>query len=218
MALGAFLGIRDFECSLCQGSFTLLSGDLMVPETRLCDECLVELWPLAGDALKMCVSGHLAQRVSQQGESPESPDQLQEEMRRWVAGEDDWHDRVVNEYKSRVTARHEAEQEERRRRAALLRKRLEHQEADGDLPTTPLIGYTQEQLAALLEKRSPGAPGARRVIQGSQFGKQAHLYERYLKRQASSGLLTPELEVKEGTDLTDEIAGRSVPFSSDAGD
>ena len=147
-----------------------------------------------------------------------SPDQLQEEMRRWVAGEDDWHDRVVNEYKSRVTARHEAEQEERRRRAALLRKRLEHQEADGDLPTTPLIGYTQEQLAALLEKRSPGAPGARRVIQGSQFGKQAHLYERYLKRQASSGLLTPELEVKEGTDLTDEIAGRSVPFSSDAGD
>ena len=77
MALGAFLGVRDFECSLCQGSFTLLSGDLMVPETRLCDECLVELWPLAGDALKMCVSGHLAKRVSQQGESPESPDQLQ---------------------------------------------------------------------------------------------------------------------------------------------
>ena len=68
----AVMGIRDFECILCQGNFTLLSGDLMVPEPVICDECLVEVWQLEGDALARYMSEHLAENTSPHKEYIES--------------------------------------------------------------------------------------------------------------------------------------------------
>ena len=62
----ALMAVREFECVLCQAHFTLLSGDLIVPETLICDECLAELWPLQGDALMERISGRLVERTPQQ--------------------------------------------------------------------------------------------------------------------------------------------------------
>jgi hypothetical protein len=45
------LAVRDFECSLCQQHFTLLSGDLILPGPNICDACLREIWGLVGDVL-----------------------------------------------------------------------------------------------------------------------------------------------------------------------
>lgn len=54
------LALRENECALCQGRFTLLSGDLMVPEPHLCDECLREVWGLDSETLVRRTTGHLA--------------------------------------------------------------------------------------------------------------------------------------------------------------
>ena len=67
----AILALREFECTLCHQRFTLLSGDLILPIPRLCDECLKVLWELEGDALEKRISESLA-RASQDGERPES--------------------------------------------------------------------------------------------------------------------------------------------------
>ncbi|MCJ7735772.1 MAG: hypothetical protein MUQ10_00460 [Anaerolineae bacterium] len=45
------IAVREFGCTLCRKKFTLLAGDLFVPEPDLCDECLGEIWPLEGEAL-----------------------------------------------------------------------------------------------------------------------------------------------------------------------
>ena len=60
----AIMAPREFECILCQAHFTLLSGDLMVPYPVICDDCLVELWQLEGDALVEHVSKRLAENRS----------------------------------------------------------------------------------------------------------------------------------------------------------
>ena len=67
----AILALREFECTLCQERFTLLSGDLIVPGPRVCDECLKALWELEGDALAKHISESLG-KASQDGECPES--------------------------------------------------------------------------------------------------------------------------------------------------
>ena len=55
----AFLGLKALHCTLCGRSFTLVSGDLVLPEYVICDLCLQELWPLQGDALVERVSRRL---------------------------------------------------------------------------------------------------------------------------------------------------------------
>ncbi len=71
----AVMAPREFECILCQGNFTLLSGDLMIPMPVVCDECLVKLDQLEGDALVGYVSKHLAENTSPQKEHIESQTQ-----------------------------------------------------------------------------------------------------------------------------------------------
>lgn len=67
----AILALREFECTLCQQRFTLLSGDLILPGPRVCDECLSVLWELEGDALEKRISESLT-KASQDKECPES--------------------------------------------------------------------------------------------------------------------------------------------------
>ena len=67
----AILALREFECTLCQQRFTLLSGDLVPPGTRICDECLKVLWELEGDALENHISESLG-KASRDRECPES--------------------------------------------------------------------------------------------------------------------------------------------------
>lgn len=52
------MALREFECSLCQGRFTLLAGDLVLPGPRLCDACARRVWNVEGEAhLRQVVEG-----------------------------------------------------------------------------------------------------------------------------------------------------------------
>lgn len=62
VSLGVCMAVRDFDCILCQRHFSRMSGDLILPEDLICDECLAELWQLEGDVLREYVSQHLAKR------------------------------------------------------------------------------------------------------------------------------------------------------------
>jgi hypothetical protein len=54
--LGIGMAPREFECMLCQKHYTLLCGDLVLPEYLLCDDCLAELQPLEEDELRKHVA------------------------------------------------------------------------------------------------------------------------------------------------------------------
>jgi hypothetical protein len=50
---------RDLECILCGAHFTRLDGDLVVPETLICEACLAEIHELDDEAIAGYVSRHL---------------------------------------------------------------------------------------------------------------------------------------------------------------
>jgi hypothetical protein len=54
------LAVRTYECTLCQRKFTLLSGDLIIPGPRLCDDCLKATWDLEGEELAKHTAACLA--------------------------------------------------------------------------------------------------------------------------------------------------------------
>ena len=74
----AIMALREFECTLCQQRFTLLSGDLILPEPMLCDACLQELWQLEGDALRKHISYHLVEHASSGDQDPEWQNQVEQ--------------------------------------------------------------------------------------------------------------------------------------------
>ena len=48
----AFLRVREVTCTLCGIQFPLVTGDLYVDEARLCDACVVALWPGAEGSVR----------------------------------------------------------------------------------------------------------------------------------------------------------------------
>jgi len=148
------------------------------------------------------------------GNGSKSADDLVDEMKRWVTGEDDWHDQIVNEYKRKVSERYEQEKQERQRRAAAWRdQQIELEDA---MMPQQLVAYTSEQLHSLLKQRQPGPAGVKHVASGTNSGRE-YLYEKYLHRKADSGVLKVEdgvLVTSPGQDLTDQLAQRMVPFQT----
>ena len=143
-----------------------------------------------------------------------SHEELAQEMYRWTAGIEDDHDRIVNDYKKEVVARYEAEKAAREQRAAEYRKQLDSM----PLParSSPLVGYTQAQLSQILQHRSPGKPGLRTVFEGE--GHSDYVYNKYLERTPDTGGLVAtsdgRLIQSEQRDLTEQVAGRNVPFEA----
>lgn len=144
-----------------------------------------------------------------------SADDLVDEMHRWVSGEEDWHDQIVNSYKVRIVQNYEKQKAEQEQRAAALRAM---QEQESDRPVS-LVGYTPEQLAEILKDRRPGAAGVRQVGGGMNTVRD-YLYQKYLGRTPDSGALRPNddggLEVvsEDDTPLNDRISQRQVLFAS----
>ena len=102
-----------------------------------------------------------------------TPDDLEEEMRRWVTGDHDLHDRIVADYKARIQAEHDERkrrQEEHSRR--LEQKRREMGWENGEFRPQPLVALTAEQLQHALKNRGhrpgvtflPKAPQADRLV------------------------------------------------------
>lgn len=141
-------------------------------------------------------------------------DDLADEMRRWVAGEADWHDDIVNDYKRKVSENYERYKQEMADRAAVL---AVAREEDSDQPQS-LVAYTPDQLADILKGHGYGVAGVRQVDAGPGAIRE-HLYTKFLGRQADSGVLkvTPDgqLAIANGTmrpSLEHQLEDRNVTF------
>jgi hypothetical protein len=146
-----------------------------------------------------------------------STEDLEAEMYRWVAGEDDAHDQVVKAYKQRIIDERVAEKADREKRLALLRE--QQLKIEEDIGPTRITGYSVEQLGEILKGRGDGKSGARRVQDAPPI--QDYLYSKYLERGASAGLLKPEDGALKSTaepgaptqDLMGLLTNRQVGFS-----
>jgi hypothetical protein len=61
---GVCLANRSVECILCQQYFTRVSGDLILTEDLICDDCLIELKSLKEGEFRKQVSERLAKNLS----------------------------------------------------------------------------------------------------------------------------------------------------------
>jgi hypothetical protein len=111
-----------------------------------------------------------------------SLEDLEDELNRWIAGEKDYHDVVVEDYEKQVRHQFEA------RRTAQAEKRQKAQEMEGLLeqagiqqPQTALVGYTAEQLKEM------GKTFQRRVSTEATSQNVGRLYNRYMKNEARKG-------------------------------
>lgn len=146
---------------------------------------------------------------------PKTKEQLEDEMRRWVAGEKDEHDLIVENYKNRIRQR--IADEARRRHEQLLKVQQElAAEGQEDPGPLKLIGYTADQVGEILARRQH-TPG---VAHLPQIDNRHYIYDRWIDRQAGAGMLQVEggSVVKEESppegDLNDQIARRRVTFGS----
>jgi hypothetical protein len=154
---------------------------------------------------------------------PKTVGTLEDEMRRWVSGEQDHHDLVVANYKRSIMEKHRQEALEReRRRLALQVERERYAEAQVDEGPQKLVGFTQEQLRDVLTGRQPGV---RRVHEGPPKGQADYIHDKWLSAQEDKGILrveggrivadgaNPEEDVKR---LDDILRQRQVPFHGGA--
>lgn len=136
-------------------------------------------------------------------------DELEEQMRMWVAGEKDWHDLVVDSYKNRIRGQF---QEERDKRDALLPV-----QPGVTSTSTPLVGYTPEQIRELRPDLIKKRGGGRRVFDGATGSV---LYEKFVANDAKQGNLRAdefgvvELPPGERSNLQGDVEKRRPAFRS----
>jgi hypothetical protein len=53
---------RELECILCGSRFSVMTGDLLIPEACICDTCIAALRGLDDEAIVRHVSRHLLDR------------------------------------------------------------------------------------------------------------------------------------------------------------
>ena len=140
-------------------------------------------------------------------------------MRKWVAGEMDFHDQVVEQYKQGIIRRYQQEQADRERRAAEAAQ-VAAEAGEDPLVIQPLIGFSREDLLHMLRGR--GNDPNHRVAQVFEDRKgQEYLYEKYLEKPATPG----GLEVRGGRvaptmprHIQREIAQRQVQYGVEGKD
>jgi len=115
---------------------------------------------------------------------PRSAAELAEEMRRWVSGEKDFHDKVVEEYKDRVRLEMERSERDKEERAARARERATVNEQAG---RPALVAYTAEQLSELRPKNAKA--GAKFIVEADPV---ARTFNRYLRDEPDAGALAVE--------------------------
>ena len=75
-------------------------------------------------------------------------DELAEEMRRWVTGEQDWHDKIIAEYKASIKQKMLDERMERDKRLAEAQLEIEERERNLGIRTRDrLVGYTPDPVS-----------------------------------------------------------------------
>lgn len=147
---------------------------------------------------------------------PKTEDELAHEMKKWVAGEKDWHDDVVDGYKAQILERQRAA-EEQKQQQALAAQREAEQRGDDAMPYQ-LVGYTAEQLQILMRSNKPIKPGVR-TLHDDQTGRRQHLTDKYLDNAPTSGVLHVEGDAVIGDanvpNLNAQIGDRRVAMTTE---
>jgi hypothetical protein len=180
-------------------------------------------------------------RASTANPQDKTPADLTEEMRRWVTGDNDWHDAVVQDYKDRITALKEAREKAREENWQRHLARQQDFYEDAAPQVTSLVGYTGDQLKALVAQRNPGHLQGVRFIANNEEAKQDDLHNRWIGNEVSTGDLNVDQEgrvvggrmnldgdnvvfvqegsevravqdPKQGQTLQDRVSGRRVQF------
>lgn len=155
------------------------------------------------DLMYFEATGHrLSEETGQVTYRSVSPEELVEEMHRWVRGEKDEHDLIVDAFKDQIRSAVENQRKQHQERMAAL-ERIE-EEYVGD----SVVGYTREQM----EELGLGAPKAstRKVIDGSHAGR---LYDKFLAGGVQEQFKPAEEDLEESLDegkLMNDLQGRKV--------
>jgi hypothetical protein len=115
---------------------------------------------------------------------PRTAQELSEEMRRWVSGEKDIHDLVVEDYKNRIKIEYEEKESEAEQALQNVRARALLEERNLGVPKPRMIGYTPEQLAKL--RPTTQKPGAKFIIEANMTSRN---FNRYLRDNPNAGSL-----------------------------
>lgn len=113
-----------------------------------------------------------------------TPDELSEEMRRWVTGEEDSHDKVVSGYKRRIREQFVAEQKAREEAIRQAQEETKKLEESLGVKAPSVVGYTPDQIQEIIARRGP--PGVRTIVESD---KAKTIYERYIQSDPSAGNL-----------------------------
>jgi hypothetical protein len=146
-------------------------------------------------------------------------EELEEEMRRWVSGDLDQHDLIVQEYKNKV--RRDMEEAKQQRHDAWEETRAEHIEEDEYLPPMPLTGYTSEQVKSMISSKKK-AKASKFVYQdSSNHPDKDRLYQKYLNKDPNVGSLSVvdgKIVDTSKLSLQDKINTRKVSLSGEKTD
>jgi hypothetical protein len=141
-------------------------------------------------------------------------DELEDEMKRWIRGEKDWHDQVVEDYKNRIRQEQEAREAEKSRIMAEVSRQREAREAGLGRPSPKLKPITQEEMDR--RRRERPRQGVQTLVEGAPG---THAFNRYLRPQEEPGNLSVDAQgriveeppaVRDPEALNDLIANRRV--------
>lgn len=113
-----------------------------------------------------------------------SVEELQQQMKNWVAGIKDSHDLVVDQVKAKIRHEVETSKQEAIRHAEEVRQMLDEQGIN-EPALTPLYGEAAMEILNKLNSRSEN-PGARRVFDG---GGHNSAYDKYIRNNPDVGVL-----------------------------
>jgi len=153
--------------------------DLKSRRQREMDRCYYEaqgILPKPGEAVTKSRFGdwkvHLA----------ETPEELQEEMRRWVEGEKDDHDRVVDGVKTRIRE----EVEGRKLKAKVQQKALRRAMDEEGITHSRMIPMTGQAGQDFIDRVKKRMPGVSKVMQDATHNS---AYDKYIKKDHEAGSL-----------------------------
>ncbi len=149
-----------------------------------------------------------------------TPEELEDEMRRWIAGELDDHDQIVEAYKNRI--RDEQLERERQKEAFLEELRAQRAQEEETLGVSkPLLRpITPEQMAAL--RAGQPSSGAKFIAEADPVSR---TFNRYLRPTVEAGNLSvdeagriierPPTVAAPAPSLNERIASRKVVLDAD---
>jgi hypothetical protein len=142
--------------------------------------------------------------------APRTNAELVDEMRRWVSGDMDDHDRIVAEYKERIRNEYLANEVAKDLALRDLNKRREEERVAQGSTRTGLVAYTPKEI----QEKFPqlGKPGAKFVVEADPVSR---TFNRYLRDEpeALPGILAEDRPVEDPPlSLNELIASRKPRF------